>query len=110
MTVRRTWRTAMASDLGILLIFGLLRLVPLLLTTATWAGTATSWTCSTARVPCPGDTWPIPLRPRSSLRVALTLFGPSILGVRLFAALAGAAAMVLAGLMARELGGKRWPR
>ncbi|CAG0947968.1 hypothetical protein ANRL1_04769 [Anaerolineae bacterium] len=39
--------------------------------------------------------------------VALTLFGPSLVGVRLFPALAQAAVMVLAGLMARELGGKR---
>ncbi|MBI5564142.1 MAG: glycosyltransferase family 39 protein [Chloroflexi bacterium] len=40
-------------------------------------------------------------------RVALTLFGPSLVGVRLFPSLAQAAAMVLAGLIARELGGKR---
>jgi 4-amino-4-deoxy-L-arabinose transferase-like glycosyltransferase len=40
--------------------------------------------------------------------VALTLFGPSLLGLRLFSALAQAAAMVLAGLLARELGGGRW--
>jgi 4-amino-4-deoxy-L-arabinose transferase-like glycosyltransferase len=41
-------------------------------------------------------------------RVALELFGPSLPGLRLFAALAQGAAMVLAGLMARELGGGRW--
>ncbi len=40
--------------------------------------------------------------------MALTLFGPSLVGVRLFATLAQAVAMVLAGLMARELGGRRW--
>ncbi len=40
-------------------------------------------------------------------KVALTLFGPSLVGVRFFTALAQAAVMVLAGLMARELGGKR---
>ena len=40
-------------------------------------------------------------------RVALTLFGPSLVGVRLFPSLAQAVVMVLAGLMARELGGKR---
>jgi 4-amino-4-deoxy-L-arabinose transferase-like glycosyltransferase len=40
-------------------------------------------------------------------RVALTLFGPSLVGVRLFAALAQSLSMVLAGLMARELGGSR---
>ena len=40
-------------------------------------------------------------------RVSLTLFGASIIGLRLFAALAVGVAMVLTGLMARELGGKR---
>ena len=41
-------------------------------------------------------------------RVALTLFGPSMVGVRFFSALAECAAIVLAGLMAREMGGRRW--
>ncbi len=45
-----------------------------------------------------------PLAPAVA-RVALELFGPSLVGLRLFAALAQGAAMVLAGLMARELGG-----
>lgn len=40
-------------------------------------------------------------------RVATELFGLSLVGVRLFAALAMSTAMVLAGLMARELGGGR---
>ncbi len=41
-------------------------------------------------------------------RIALILFGPSLIGVRFFAALAQSIAMVLTGLMARELGGRRW--
>jgi len=48
-----------------------------------------------------------PLTPAVA-RVALELFGPSLPGLRLFAALAQGATMVLAGLMARELGGGRW--
>jgi uncharacterized membrane protein len=40
-------------------------------------------------------------------RVSLTLFGESMIGLRLFAALAVGIAMVLAGLMAREIGGRR---
>src|SRR5271165_413184 len=40
-------------------------------------------------------------------RVALELFGTSLRGVRFFPALAEAVAVVLSGLMARELGGKR---
>ena len=41
-------------------------------------------------------------------RIALELFGTSLAGFRLFAAVAQAAAVVLTGLMARELGGTRW--
>jgi 4-amino-4-deoxy-L-arabinose transferase-like glycosyltransferase len=40
-------------------------------------------------------------------RIALELFGPSLAGIRFFAALAQGAALVLGGMMARELGGKR---
>jgi 4-amino-4-deoxy-L-arabinose transferase-like glycosyltransferase len=40
-------------------------------------------------------------------RVALALFGPSMIGLRFFGALAAGVAMVLTGLMAREIGGKR---
>ena len=48
-----------------------------------------------------------PLTPAVA-RVAIELFGPSLVGLRLFAAIAQGAAMLLAGLMARELGGGRW--
>ncbi|HLF28385.1 MAG TPA: glycosyltransferase family 39 protein [Anaerolineae bacterium] len=41
-------------------------------------------------------------------RMALELFGPSLVGLRLFAALAQSIVMLLAGLMARELGGSRF--
>jgi len=40
-------------------------------------------------------------------RVALLLFGRSLVGLRLFSSLAIAAATVLAGMIARELGGRR---
>lgn len=41
-------------------------------------------------------------------RIALELFGSSLVGVRFFSALAQSIAIVLTGLMARELGGSRW--
>lgn len=41
-------------------------------------------------------------------RVAFTLFGTSLVGLRFFAALAMSACCVLAGLMARSLGGRRF--
>jgi Dolichyl-phosphate-mannose-protein mannosyltransferase len=40
-------------------------------------------------------------------RISLTLFGTSLSGFRFFAAVAQATAVVLTGLMARELGGRR---
>jgi hypothetical protein len=40
--------------------------------------------------------------------VALELFGPSLVGFRFFAAVVQAAALVLTGLMAKEMGGGRW--
>ncbi|MGB8262215.1 MAG: glycosyltransferase family 39 protein [Terracidiphilus sp.] len=41
-------------------------------------------------------------------RVGLELFGPAPAGIRLFAAIAQALALILGGLMAREMGGGRW--
>jgi 4-amino-4-deoxy-L-arabinose transferase-like glycosyltransferase len=42
------------------------------------------------------------------MRGALELFGPSLVGVRFFSGLTQAAAVVLTGLMVREMGGSRW--
>ena len=41
-------------------------------------------------------------------RVALELFGTSLVGFRFFAAVAQAFALVLTGLMTKELGGGKW--
>lgn len=41
-------------------------------------------------------------------RIALQLFGTSLVGFRFFAGLAQAIALVLTGLMAKELGGDKW--
>jgi hypothetical protein len=40
-------------------------------------------------------------------RLALTLFGPALAGIRLPAALAMGAVLILTGLTARDLGGRR---
>ncbi len=50
--------------------------------------------------------WP-PVTPFLA-RVALTLFGPSLIGLRSFAVIAEGIVMLLAGLMIRDLGGNRW--
>ncbi len=41
-------------------------------------------------------------------RLAMMLFGPSVIGVKFFSVLAQGIVMLLAGLMVRELGGGRW--
>src|SRR6202035_3880671 len=41
-------------------------------------------------------------------RIGLGIFGLSLVGLRLFSVIAQAAAVVVTGLMARELGGGRW--
>jgi 4-amino-4-deoxy-L-arabinose transferase-like glycosyltransferase len=41
-------------------------------------------------------------------RVSLAMFGTSLVGFRFFAAVAQAAAVVLTGLMAKAMGGKKW--
>ena len=50
--------------------------------------------------------WP-PVTPFLA-RVSLTLFGPSLIGLRAFAALAEGVVLLLTGLMIRDLGGSRW--
>ena len=103
----RKWQSVLFRDTGILILIALLRFLPLLLTNG-----QTGWrrdeldTLESARhlawgyVSCP------PLVPFVA-RVALTLFGPSVTDVRLLSTLAQALACLLAGLMARELGGRR---
>lgn len=41
-------------------------------------------------------------------RIAMTLFGTSMVGLRLFSVIAQSAAIFTTGMMARELGGNRW--
>ena len=50
--------------------------------------------------------WP-PITPLLA-RVALSLFGPSVIGLRSFAVLAEGIVMLITGLMIRDLGGGRW--
>jgi 4-amino-4-deoxy-L-arabinose transferase-like glycosyltransferase len=104
----RTWGSIVFSDLGILILLGLLRFVPLLLTNG-----QTVWhrdeldTLDNARYLAWSYVAYPPLAPFIA-RFALTLFGPSITGVRFFSTLSYAISMVLTGLMAREMGGRRW--
>ncbi len=108
MTQRSRWQSLLFSDNAILILLFLLRFLPLVITNG-----QTGWhrdeldTLESARHLAWGYVAYPPLAPFVA-RVALTLFGPSLAGVRLFSTLALATACALAGLMARELGGRRW--
>jgi len=97
-----------ATDLGVLILLALARLALHLLTDGQYGFHRDELaTLDDARTLAWGYVAYPPLAP-SVARLALELFGPSLVGLRLFSAGAQCAAMVLAGLMARELGGGRW--
>jgi 4-amino-4-deoxy-L-arabinose transferase-like glycosyltransferase len=103
----RTWRDVLFSDLGILILLALASILLRTLSNGQYGFHRDELaTLDDARYLAWGYVAYPPLTPFIA-RVALELFGPSLVGVRLFAALALSIAMVLAGLMARELGGSR---
>jgi 4-amino-4-deoxy-L-arabinose transferase-like glycosyltransferase len=98
---------AMSRDLGILLALALVRVLLHTLTNGQYGYHRDELaTLDDARHLAWGYVAYPPLTPAVA-HVALVFFGPSLPGLRLFAALAQGAAMLLAGLMARELGGGR---
>jgi 4-amino-4-deoxy-L-arabinose transferase-like glycosyltransferase len=104
----RTWRNIVFSDLGILILLALARLALHSLTNGQYGWHRDELaTLDDARYLAWGYVAYPPVTPFIA-RVALELFGPSLVGVRFFCALAQAIAMVLTGLMARELGGRRF--
>lgn len=106
MTNRRL-REIIFSDLGILILLAVSRIILHALTNHTYGFHRDELAfLDDARYPAWGYTAYPPLTPFIG-RIALALFGPSITGVRFFSGLAQGAALVLTGLMARELGGKR---
>lgn len=104
----RTWRSLVFSDLGVLLLLAVGRLALLFL-----SHPAYGWhrdeldMLESARALAWGYVAYPPLTAFVA-RLGLELFGPSVLGVRLFAAASMGAIVVLSGLMARDLGGKRY--
>jgi 4-amino-4-deoxy-L-arabinose transferase-like glycosyltransferase len=101
------WRAFIFSDTGILLILGLLRMIIPIFTSSPFGWHRDELdTLDAARHLTWGYVSYPPFAPFLA-RIALAIFGPSLLGMRLFPALAHAASMVVTGLMARELGGKR---
>ncbi len=103
----RTWRNIVFSDLGILILLALAKLVLHTLTNGQYGWHRDELDIlDSARYPAWGYVSYPPVTPFIA-RVGLVLFGPSLVGLRFFSSLAMSGVMVLAGLMARELGGSR---
>jgi hypothetical protein len=103
-----TWRELVFSDLGLLILLALAKLVFHVLTNTQYGFHRDELqTLDDARHLAWGYV-AYPLLAPFTARLALTLFGPSLDGLRFFGALSQSLAMVLAGLMAHELGGKHW--
>ncbi len=100
-------RSSVRSDLALLLALALVKLVAHTLTNTQYGFHRDELaTLDDARSLAWGYVAYPPLTPWVA-RLALDLFGPSLPGLRFFAALTQSAAMVLAGLLAREMGGGR---
>ena len=101
------WRGALTSDLAILLWLALARILLHTLTNGGYGFHRDELAMlDDARHLAWGYVAYPPLTPFVT-RIAFGLFGPALAGLRLPSVLAQAAAMVLAGLMAREMGGRR---
>jgi hypothetical protein len=105
---RPRWREIIFSDLGMLLFLALSRMLLHALTNQEYGFHRDELGfLDDARSLAWGYVTYPPFTPFVG-RIALELFGPSTVGVRFFSSLAQGAALVLTGLMAGELGGKRW--
>ncbi len=101
-------QTLIKSDLTILILLALARLILHILTNGQYGFHRDELAIlDDARYLAWGYVAYPPLTPFIG-RIALELFGPSLVGVRLFSALGQSIAMLVAGLMARELGGSRF--
>lgn len=102
------FRAFWASDLGILCLIAAVRLLLHTLTNHQYGWHRDELAMlDNARSLAWGYVAYPPLVPAIA-RLGLELFGPSLVGIRFFSALAQCTAMVLTGLMARELGGQRF--
>src|SRR5215212_107986 len=104
---RGTLRRTMFTDLGVLFLLALARLLVHTLTNDQYGFHRDELaTLDDARFLAWGYVAYPPLTPFIA-HLARELFGASLVGVRFFSALAQSIAMLLAGLMAQELGGSR---
>jgi len=104
----RVWQGAGASDFGILVLMALAIILLHTLTNGQYGFHRDELlTLNNARHLDWGYVVYPPMTPFIG-RVALELFGTSLRGFRLFAAVSQGLVLLLTGLAARELGGKRW--
>ena len=105
---RANWRAVLLSDLGVLVLLALARVVIQSLTNGQYGWHRDELALlDDARSLAWGYVAYPPLAPFVA-RVGLELFGPSLIGLRLFSVIAQSAALVLTGLMVKALGGPRW--
>ncbi len=107
MSSRSKWQQFLTSDLALLLLIALVRVLLHLLTNnnSGFHRDELNFIANARHLAWGYVEYP-PLTPFLT-RVSLVLFGESGVSVRLFAVLAQAAAIVVTGLMAREMGGRR---
>jgi 4-amino-4-deoxy-L-arabinose transferase-like glycosyltransferase len=107
MNKNRTWRQILFSEPGILILLALAVFLIHMLTNGQYGFHRDELaTLDDARYLAWGYVAYPPLTPFIG-RIALELFGPSLVGVRLFPAFAQSLVLLLAGLIVRELGGSR---
>lgn len=102
-------RSFLASDVGILILLALGRILLQVFTNGTYGfhqDELVTIDISLRHLDWGYVAWP-PVTPFLA-RVAYTMFGLSPIGLRVFAVLAEGMVMLLTGLMVRDLGGGRW--
>jgi 4-amino-4-deoxy-L-arabinose transferase-like glycosyltransferase len=99
----------LSSDIGILVLLSLARILLQVFTNGQYGfhqDELVTMDIATRQLAWGYVAWP-PFTPFLA-RVALALYGPSLIGLRSFAVLAEGLVMLLTGLMIRDLGGGRW--
>ena len=102
-------RKILSSDIGILILLALARILLQVFTNGQYGfhqDELVTLDAAAHHLAWGYVAWP-PVTPFLA-RVALSLFGPSLIGLRSFAVLAEGIVMLLTGLMIRDLGGSRW--
>jgi 4-amino-4-deoxy-L-arabinose transferase-like glycosyltransferase len=104
----REWRSALTGGLGILLLLAVARLLFHALTNGQYGFHRDELALLDNARHLDWGFVDYPPLTAASVRVAFELFGASLVGLRLTSVLAMCIAMVLSGLIAREMGASRW--